>query len=137
VRKVFVDTGFWIGVLHDKDTYAQIAQNLQHELINTKLVTTTMILTELLNGLSKYYKLRDGIAQYVQRLLNGEGDVQVIEISPALYKRAVKLYGGRQDKQWSHVDCASSLVMEELGIKEAISFDGDFQEWGKCRVLPG
>jgi hypothetical protein len=72
----------------------------------------------------------------VQRLLDGEGDVQVIDISPALYKRAVKLYGERRDKQWSHVDCSSFLVMEELGIKEAVSFDGDFHEWGRCPVLP-
>jgi predicted nucleic acid-binding protein len=31
-----------------------------------------------------------------------------------------------EDKEYSAVDCVSFVVMEKLGIREALTFDGDF-----------
>ena len=40
------------------------------------------------------------------------------------------------DKDWSFCDALSFVVTRRRKIKRAISFDGDFREYGKLTILP-
>ena len=39
-------------------------------------------------------------------------------------------YVSRLDQRWSVTDCASFLIMEELGITDALAYDRDFAQAG-------
>ncbi len=41
----------------------------------------------------------------------------------------------RQDKEWSLVDCASFVVMQQRGIFEALTSDHHFEQAGFVRLL--
>jgi uncharacterized protein len=51
--------------------------------------------------------------------------------SDALYRRGLELYAGRPgDKDWSLTDCISFVVMEDEGLREALTGDRHFAQAG-------
>ena len=52
MRKIFVDTSYWIAVLNPTDSLHDFASNLTLTLFPSKLVTSELILNELLNHYS-------------------------------------------------------------------------------------
>ncbi len=52
MRKIFVDTSYWIAVLNPTDSLHDFANNLTLTLFPSKLVTSELILNELLNHYS-------------------------------------------------------------------------------------
>jgi predicted nucleic acid-binding protein len=40
------------------------------------------------------------------------------------------------DKDWSFTDCTSKVVIEQLGITHAFSFDHHFQQFGTVQLVP-
>jgi predicted nucleic acid-binding protein len=49
--------------------------------------------------------------------------------------RAVALVRAHQDKTYSLCDALSFVVMDRLGITEAIAFDRHFREYGRLTIL--
>jgi type I restriction enzyme R subunit len=66
---------------------------------------------------------------------NGNPNITVVPQTRDLFRRAVDRYENRGDKEWSLTDCASFLVMEELGIKEALAHDHHFEQAGFTALL--
>jgi len=54
----------------------------------------------------------------------------VIETGGRLFEKGLEFYEKHSDKTWSLVDCISFVVMQENGITEALTFDGDFTQAG-------
>jgi len=48
---------------------------------------------------------------------------------------ALALYARRADKDWSVTDCVSFVVMEEHGLKEALTADHHFAQAGFHTLL--
>ena len=46
------------------------------------------------------------------------------------FDRALELYERRADKDWSLTDCLSFLVMEDRGIRDALTADHHFEQAG-------
>jgi predicted nucleic acid-binding protein len=61
--------------------------------------------------------------------------VETVHIDATLDDRAWRHIKGRQDKEWSLVDCASFVVMQELGITEALTSDHHFEQARFVRLL--
>lgn len=55
--------------------------------------------------------------------------------SRSLFDRGIELYNARDDKDWSLTDCISFVVMEEHGIKEALTGDRHFEQAGFRALL--
>ncbi len=49
--------------------------------------------------------------------------------------RGVALYADRADKHWSLTDCISFIVMEDRGIRDALTGDHRFQQGGFNALL--
>jgi len=49
--------------------------------------------------------------------------VEIIFVDPRLWSRGWQLYEQRPDKAWSLTDCISILVMQEQGLKDALTND--------------
>jgi predicted nucleic acid-binding protein len=52
-----------------------------------------------------------------------------------LYRRGLELYGRRGDKRWSLTDCISFVVMEDEGLREALTGDRHFAQAGFVPVF--
>jgi predicted nucleic acid-binding protein len=62
--------------------------------------------------------------------LRADPSVLIIEATHELFDRAVRLFASRPDKSWSLTDCTSFLVVEDLGIGEALTGDHHFTQAG-------
>ena len=61
--------------------------------------------------------------------------VEVVHIAPSLDEAAWQLFGDRLDKEWSLVDCASFVVMQQRGLTDALTADRHFEQEGLVRLL--
>ena len=65
-----------------------------------------------------------------------EEGYEVYTIDDLLLEEAVQLYLNRPDKDWGLTDCTSFILMNHLGIREALTADAHFQQAGfDCLLL--
>ena len=135
MRKIFVDTSYWIAVLNPTDSLHAFADNLTLALFPCKLFTSELILNELLNHYSGSGSRFREITVNLIRQIQEDENMEVIPITSQLFTSAFQLYAQRQDKAWSHTDCSSFFIMEELGITEALTYDKHFEQAGFVALL--
>lgn len=123
----FADTWFWVALINKKDAGHAAAQKLQGE-VGDKIVTSQLVLVELLAACSKFAVLRSLAVDLKQRL--DRGPIRVIANSPEMFERAFAVYAKFSDKQWSLVDCASFEMMRDENLTEALTNDGHFEQAG-------
>ena len=134
MNKVFLDTSYAVSLSAPGDENHQRAVELADELEanGTHFVTTRAIMLEIGNALAKVrYR------QAAVRLLSALEDDPRVEIIPAsdeLYRRAVRIYRDRLDKEWGLIDCMSFVVMGDEKLSEALTADDHFRQAG-FRVL--
>jgi predicted nucleic acid-binding protein len=61
--------------------------------------------------------------------------VEIVHIDQSLDEKAWQLLASRLDKQWSLVDSASFVIMEDRGMTEALTTDHHFEQSGFVRLL--
>jgi predicted nucleic acid-binding protein len=135
MRKIFVDTSYWIAVLNPTDSLHDFANNLTLTLFPSKLVTSELILNELLNHYSGSGSRFREIAVNLILQIQEDENMEVVPITSQLFANAFQLYAQRQDKAWSHTDCSSFCIMQELGILEALTYDKHFEQVGFVALL--
>ncbi|MEI6429633.1 MAG: PIN domain-containing protein [Pseudanabaena sp. ELA607] len=135
MKTVFADTSYWIAFLNEDDDLYEIAIQTTEKLFPMQIVTSEMILSELLNHVSKKGKnFRNAAVNFINQL-NEEPNVVITPQTSPLFTIAFQLYAQRQDKAWSHTDCSSFCIMEELGITEALTYDKHFEQAGFVALL--
>jgi len=135
MRKIFVDTSYWIAVLNPTDSLHDLANNLTLTLFPSKLFTSELILNELLNHYSgSGSKFRETVVNLIIQIQQDE-NMEVIPLTKQLFSNAFELYTQRQDKAWSHTDCSSFCIMEELGILESLTYDKHSEQAGFIALL--
>jgi len=65
-----------------------------------------------------------------------DGLAEIHKITAADLSLAWKTFEQFDDKGWSFTDCTSKVVMEELGITTAFTFDQHFKQFGTIQVVP-
>ncbi len=91
-------------------------------------MTTWGVLLEIGNALSKV-QYRQAALQLLSSLQR-DASVEIVPLSEPLLQRAVMLYAERPDKEWGLTDCISFVVMEERGIRDALTADEHFRQAG-------
>jgi uncharacterized protein len=140
VRLIFADTGYWVALLNPMDNLHQKAIHLEQSLQPVHIVTSEMVLTEVLNDFSKRGEsLKDAASELIQDL-RSQPNTTIIPQTSQQFEQAFTLYTQRKDKQWSHTDCVSFNIMQDNGIAEALAYDKHFAQAGftalmrNCRV---
>lgn len=140
MRFIFADTGYWVALLNPGDNLHKKAIQLAQSLQPVHIITSEMVLTEVLNDFSKRGEyLRDVASELIQSL-RLHPNTTIVPQSSQQFEQAFTLYTQRKDKQWSHTDCVSFNIMEENKITEALAYDKHFTQAGftpvmrKCRV---
>jgi predicted nucleic acid-binding protein len=132
MRAIFVDTGFWIALLNPKDLWHQVAVAIYQsvEVKNVRVVTTEMVLTEFMNFFAQFSSnIRQQAATTVLQMQQ-HPNITIIPQTTEQFNRALSFYMQRGDKAWSLTDCSSFLIMQDLGITEALAFDRHFEQAG-------
>jgi uncharacterized protein len=131
----FIDTGFAIALAVRRDKYHARAAGLASEIQRNQiqLVTTHAVILEIGAALSKQ-ELRADAAALMRSLLQ-DNAIQVLPIDEASLAKALDLFEKRLDKDWSLCDCTSFVVMQELGISQALSTDHHFDQAGFVALL--
>ena len=132
---VFADAGYFIAKLNGRDPLHNRAVEVAEGLGGFRIVTTQMVLTEVINYMSDGGEfLRMLASQMIANLLANPG-VEVIPQTEAQFIAAAERYAARRDQRWSLTDCASFLVMEERNMMEALAHDRNFEQAGFVALM--
>jgi predicted nucleic acid-binding protein len=97
------------------------------------LVTTDYILDETYTLLRM--RLGTEPVKRLRVLLGKSSSVELVRVSDIEFDRSVEMMVAHGDKRWSLTDCTSFVLMRELEIGDAFTFDHNFAEAG-FRVVP-
>ena len=139
MKRVFVDTGGWIGTAVARDQTHEAAATYARRLADGRvpLLTTNYVLAET------YTRIRydDGHAKalvldgLIREMIRG-GQLSIGWVTPAIHEEALALFRRYADHEFSIVDCASFVVMRDEGISEAFTTDRHFEQAGFTCLLP-
>ena len=132
---VFADSGYWIAILDPSDELHQRAQLVTGQLGSRRIATSEMVLVEFLNAMSKFGEHDRRLAVGTVTGIRNDSTVEMVPQSSQRFAAAIRHYSERPDQQWSLTDCASFLIMEERGIREALAYDRDFVQAGYRALL--
>ena len=132
---VFADAGYWISLLHSGDQLHERARALAARLSSATIVTTHMVLAEVLDHFAGWGARRRTRAVQLVHDLELNPSVEIVAQTEAGFRAAVERYAARADQRWSLTDCASFLLMEQRGIGEALAHDRDFEQAGFSALL--
>jgi len=135
MQRVFADAGYWIGLFNDRDSLHPRAVAASRKFRPHQIVTSEMVLSELLNNFSERgLHFRQAAAIGVASL-RGSSEVAIVPQTPELFARAFQRYQAMSDKGWSLTDCASFIIMEDEGLTAALSHDHHFVQAGFQALL--
>ena len=135
MREVFADAGYWIAVTYDNDDLHSIARSATEKLGNCRILTTEMVLVELLNYASRLGPQRRRLASNITQNILENTNIEVVPQTSRQFRESVYRYASRQDQRWGVTDCSSFLLMEERGITEVLAYDRDFEQAGFTALL--
>ena len=132
---MFADTGYWAALQDSRDRLHGTALALTNEIESLRIVTTQMVLVEVLNMFGSRGEQQRRLALEVVERAERSVDVEIVPQTAAQFRAALERYTQRTDQTWSLTDCASFIVMEERGITEALAHDRDFEQAGFTALL--
>lgn len=97
------------------------------------MVTTAWVLTEVGDALSAPEN-RPAFLELLG-LLQDSPDARILGPTDELFKRGIKLFRQRMDKEWSLTDCISFVVMNDERVTDALTGDRHFEQAGFCALL--
>ena len=132
MTQIFADTSFYAACLSPRDSYHHQAIALAASTQST-ILTTEFVFVELANLFSKLAR-RQAAVRLIQQV-RADADTEIVPVTSDLLQRGFALYCNRPDKEWSLTDCISFVVMEEHGVREALTSDSDFEQAGFVKLL--
>ena len=135
MNAIFADTGYWIALFNPRDDLHAKALTVARVTQGRPLVTSQMVLTEFLNYYASLGQAFRQQAVQVVRSLQQATEVEIVPQTDKQFQAALTFYAQRPDKEWSLVDCASFLLMQERHLTEALAHDEHFQQAGFVPLL--
>jgi len=130
MKAVFADTSYWIALLYPPDHLHAKVTSMSREISTMRLVTSEMVLTELLNTFSNGSPIMRSIAvQAVEDARKGHSLIVFPQTSEQ-FTKALERYKRSADKNWSLTDCASFQIMVTERITAALTHDHHFVQAG-------
>jgi len=129
---VFADSFHFLALLNTDDPaheQALLAQSVQTQ----TLVLTDCIILEVGDALCDPKDHADFLELY--QSLSIDPQVKIIRLTSSLLERGIQRLRDRPDKDWPLTDCISFIVMEDEGIKDALTGDRHFEQAGFTALL--
>ncbi|HEX5871814.1 MAG TPA: type II toxin-antitoxin system VapC family toxin [Longimicrobium sp.] len=130
---LFLDTGFLIALNAADDQYHKRAVEHWRLIGRTRLlVTTTYIVDEVVTFFNS--RGRHQRAMELGTLLITSGWVELLHVDENLFRAGWEYLVKHADKRFSLTDCISFVVMNQMGLQDALTFDAHFEQAGFRRV---
>ena len=125
----FADASYWIALITPTDEFHHQAAEYDILAENDRIVTTQLVLNEVLNPRSgTSLQLRIAAVELVDRMIQ-DSRVIIVPQTPEQFDDALNtLRTVIDDKEWSITDCASFRVMWEQDIRDALTSDHHFRQ---------
>ena len=124
---IFVDTGFLFALVSSKGEHharvVEVFQTFQNARLRDHLLTTNHVVAETVT-LTR--RIGHAQASRLGEQLYGEKLATIHWTTPDEERAAFEFFKRHQDQAYSLVDCLSFVVMEKLGLREALTVDSDF-----------
>ena len=128
MRTVFADTFYWISLANPNDEWHNTVKHVSVSLGPAQLVTTDEVLTEFLTYYSGRGAALRAVAVKLVRATMCDPNIRTVPQSRTSFERALRLYEGRADKDFSLTDCSSMEAMREHGLHEVLTHDHHFEQ---------
>ena len=134
---LFADTAGWGHLVDSTQAYHSLAASIYRRARQQgrKVITTNYVIAELVALLSSPLHVPRPAAIAFIEGLKSSPYVEIVHVDAKLDEAAWQLLKSRRDKEWSLVDCASFVVMQQRGIVEAFTSDHHFEQAGFIRLL--
>ena len=131
VPLIFADSSAWYALSDERDADHDAASRFFQTSMRRetgRLATTDYVMDETLTLL----RARRGLpaAHQLASLVDSSPNVELVWVGEERYRQALELMMSYRDKEWSFTDCTSFVVMRELGIRDAFTFDANFAQAG-------
>ncbi|MEA1865077.1 MAG: PIN domain-containing protein [Euryarchaeota archaeon] len=132
--RIFVDTGAFIALEDESDQYHENALEFREQVLQRtryEVVTTSYILDETLTLICFRISIRASIN--FSNKIRKSNVVKIAHVTRGVEEKALDIFERYDDKDFSFTDCVSFVIMWDMGIKEAFSFDKHFDQMGFVR----
>lgn len=94
-----------------------------------RLVLSDYVFDETVTALVVRSRRHD-LASAAGRAILDSKNLRLVRVELPAFEAAWKLFVRRSDKRCSFTDCTSFVLMENLGIRKAVTFDTNFRQAG-------
>ncbi len=138
MANIFADTSGWGNLVDPSQPYHTLAARLYRTARQRGqlIITTNYVITELTALMISPLRIPRPTAINIIEGLKTSPYVEVVHIDPTLDAAAWQLFKQRPDKDWSLVDCASFVLMQQQGITDALTTDHHFEQAGDVAHPP-
>lgn len=130
----FADTSYWLALVDPRDPLHARALDLSRQVASGMIVTSQMVLVELLASVSANPMLR-GVGVSLCDRLETHRHIRIVPQSRQLFMAGFELYRARNDKAWSLTDCSSFRIMRRMRLRDALTYDHHFRQAGFNALL--
>lgn len=129
-RRIFVDTGAWVGLADRSDDLHAPAKTAYGCLLQpgNRLVTTNLVIAESYTLIRR--RVGHQAAMRFLQSLQTSPRLEKVFSDPALEREAEVILRRYTDQDFSYTDAVSFAVMQEKSIAEVFGFDGHFRTTG-------
>jgi predicted nucleic acid-binding protein len=134
---LFADTSGWGNLVDPTQPFHLLAANTYRaaRLRSQKIITTNYVLSEVVALFTSPLRIpRSTMVAFIDGL-KASSFVEVAHVDEILDQDAWNLLRTRLDKDWSLVDCASFVLMQQRGITDTLTSDHHFEQAGFIRLL--
>lgn len=132
---LFLDTSGLYAALDSRDTAHPATARLIHEAVSAghSLVSTDYVLAESLNlaVARRGHHVGERILDFVEQTQV----LRLVSVYDGYFERAALFFRKHADKNYSFTDCASFVVMRDLGLRQALTADHHFRQAGFIPLL--
>ncbi len=127
---LFIDTGYLIELEVADDQYHKVAFKHWQNLLKSPLhlVTTSYVFNEVVTFFNSHNYHSKAI-ETGSRLISSPS-VKFIHIDESLFHEGWQYLKKHNDKSYSLTDCISFIIMNQLEIETALTFDKHFMQAG-------
>lgn len=135
---IFVDTSFFFALFEnsgeDHDRAVEVFREFQGRHLPELLITTDITVMETVTLARRRSSHRE--AAFIGERLYSEKIARIYRTTFEEQCAAFDYFRRYADKDYSTVDCLSFVVMDKLGITEALALDSDFSHRYTARPGP-
>ena len=132
--KLYIDATGWLAYYMEKHPYSDDVIKTFEKVKDTGgfLYTSDHVIADTLEIIRQ--RIDRDIAVDIAESMSNSKVLKVIYINEDIMKRAIKLLGKYKDMSFSN--CLNYIIMTDLNIESAVSFDGAFRKMSKFKMYP-